>query len=486
MTSKTSSMPKILSTSIYAIVDNLLVVQAALEANETYPEVDKVTLGMACCFFYQKKLNNFLNPSNRTPRTEDEEYLMSKLAASPSYADDVDKLRKYAAGSFAVGGLKSDFETSVILADKGAKLWGKWNRLKRTIMNEDVPLWNKLILKNSGLQIADMLLVYRKRKYYDLVRARLLLKLQKEGGEELPVENFAGSDDEEGAVPHRRGPLKKKDIENSTFLVGFDVDRYDSTYWIVKIYGPPAYPNHSRLFEAQLSSGPPKKSTEIPSAVPTTCLMMSAAGGPPDMTEPTKQNMTRTQWTKLQKEQKEERIERKRHNDMVKISLHGAAMDAYNLDIEIRKNKGLELERMIGVYQRTGNMVKLDEAVAKLEALSETPYPLKPALIDLTGSDGDDDETPTLSSRKRRRMANKQSKPPASIVRGLDLASPPAAVHESSVHVAEDSSDDGLDDFHDVIDDVMDEDEPDEEEVDTSSRPGTRQYAKRKTLGVAK
>jgi hypothetical protein len=101
-------------------------------------------------------------------------------------------------------------------------MWNKWNRLKRKILTEDVPLWNKLIQKNSGLQLGDLLMLMRKRKYYDSIMAKL---------EEQKKQ------DEEDEIYGELGPLSAQDINRSAYLEGFTEDHYYDTYWIVKMFG---------------------------------------------------------------------------------------------------------------------------------------------------------------------------------------------------------------------------------------------------------
>lgn len=256
-----------------------------------------------------RKLEKFLKSSERG---FDEEFLFKKLSTA-----HLEALKKTAADFFATGKKASTFEASIIMGTKGSNVWKKYNRLKRIIMNEDIPLWNKLIKKNSGLQMADMELLFRKRRYYDSVKDKLSKKdkIDEGVGEEL---------------------MTMKELDKDPLLICFNEDYFPSTFWIFKMYGPPAAPHDSQIFRGQLSNGP-KKVESMPTAT-SASLMMTASDGPPDLSSREQGKvLSRAEARNAERLSKEAAVDRKRHEDMVKISMHSIEMETYHADLEIRK-----------------------------------------------------------------------------------------------------------------------------------------------------
>jgi hypothetical protein len=230
----------------------------------------------------RRKFEHFLDEKMRI---EDESFMFRKLSKS-----HLASITKTVADFGTGGGDASTFDTSTSAAKMGKSVWLKYQRLRRVIMNEDIPLWNQLIKKNSGLQMADMVLLFRKKKYYDAVKKLISSKKFQGDVDEAPSDRVV-DDDEEGDVPTAEGNndlLTQKDIEKHSFLVSFPEDYYPPSFWAFKLFGPPAAPYDSPVFRAQISNGPnPKNAAPPPPTASSTSLIMTAGDGPIDHSDRT-------------------------------------------------------------------------------------------------------------------------------------------------------------------------------------------------------
>ena len=278
---------------------------------------------------------------------------------------NINALTKNADDFFEQDGKGTSLETSQMASSKGLSVWKKYGRLKRVIMNEDIPLWNKLIKKNSGLQLEDLILLFRKRKFYNAVEEKLI-----KGNHEEICEEYSSD----------QGPLTQNDINKSHYLLNFTDDYYSPSFWVFKMFGPPSSPFDSVIFRAQLSNGPKKVESQT---APSTSLMMAAAGGPPNLSEgrgvgDPPPSMSRAEIRNEERMRYEVEEERRRHDDMLQVSMYGFAMEEYHADVEVRKQKIDECERKIALLQKMGRLVEATVATEELLQLYSTAFPQKP------------------------------------------------------------------------------------------------------------
>ena len=119
------------------------------------------------------------------------------------------------------------------MKEKGDKLFRKWKRLCSTITGDYVTTWNTVITANSGKQMSEILVIFREVMYVSTYA-------KKEGAEVV--------DDD----------IEDEAEDNATDARAMPPDWYPSCYLPFVQFGPPAAPNDSKIFRAELSNGPAK------------------------------------------------------------------------------------------------------------------------------------------------------------------------------------------------------------------------------------
>lgn len=306
-------------------------------------------------------------------RTDDESTMLRKALLTK---EQLTTVKKTVDESGVVNVQGDTFQRTVQISKVGKTLWNKYMRLKRIVLNEDTPLWNQLIKKNSGLQMEDMLLLFRQKKFSDAVTKLASKKnLNKTRGQEDGDDEV---DDDGNSMD--RDVFTKKAIEKHPHLSSFTDDYYPATYFVFKIFGAPAHPFDSPVFRAQLSNGPKKAETTAAPTMSSVSLMMTAADGPSDVSGSScGGKLSRAELKNKERLEKQVAQDEKHHEDFMRYTEYSAAVEDYQTIVDSREKQVSELEKKIQLY---GRLNRDDEARAAEEALLQllnTPYPVKPA-----------------------------------------------------------------------------------------------------------
>ena len=114
----------------------------------------------------------------------------------------------------------------------GSTYWNKWKKIRLRIMNEAMPVWAKVVSGSiSGNLGLTLLFLYHEGKSLDeLLQLTIIQQIRQDRSAS------DGADGDYGSVDWR------------------------PSYWLAFCtFGPPAGPNASKVFRAELSNGPAKK-----------------------------------------------------------------------------------------------------------------------------------------------------------------------------------------------------------------------------------
>ena len=216
-------------------------------------------------------------------------------------------------------------------------------------MNILIPVWNEIIKANSGKNMDDLLLIFRKVCFLNQCKPICLSDVNNNDDDDI---DGGGEDDAQCTVT----TYKEKDIEGEFALVPFKDTYYPLAYYAFLKFGPPASPHDSPVFRAQLSNGPSKKSCSSDISVAASQIsgsdIRSRIMSVSSISCDTGKAFPRKESREQNKKAKEaEELCSAIHVDFLKVSQNHTIVDVNNSEMVARQQRIAEFEKLIALVR---------------------------------------------------------------------------------------------------------------------------------------
>ena len=368
-------MIKVNTPSVFTLVSNLITVEAALET-VSEKEGNQSFLDLKVAFYYSR-LSEFCDTvfiAYMVNRQVDKYLASGDAFVSRLSTQERQKLLKTASDCFIEK--HEELAKCKIKQAKGNSLWKKWKRLRGAMQNEDIPLWNALVQKNSGINIDEMLLLFRQKKYLEAASAkqnknRVIQDDDEAVGDEDYVNEAVGDVNDDGNVdaasvdqddredkspdstaltePSASNLMTKREIEKCQLLKNFPPDYMHQTYLAFIKLGPPAAPFDSPVLRGELSCGPKKKLGTLSSD----SLMIKAC----DLSKPADRStpLSRADARNQHRMEEEFAIEKRRTKKFLVAQQESNKLESYVIDLECYRQKIEDFEKKIALHEALGD-----------------------------------------------------------------------------------------------------------------------------------
>ncbi len=283
---------------------------------------------------------------------------------------------------------------------KGTALWSKWLRLRRTILKTMCTAWNAVQSSNSGKSMDEMLKAFVLKCYSTELEDKkkaATTATRVDGNDDSSSEDDGPADvaaADDGAA-HDGTPREDEEVisvQSSADKSGSSKDKLKylekhvkmdpnwlpSSYLAFKMYGPPAAPNDSVIFRAELSNGPK-------AVVKSEYSSSLAVAGPSSSSSSlviTGGHKSRADLKNAELRAKEAEDLITRHDDFMRVQDRAMAMEVYWAEVARDQKKKTELLARIDIKTRLGRNAEAALLADEYDALCMQPEPQIPNFND--------------------------------------------------------------------------------------------------------